>query len=72
MDEKTGKITRQATYSTDSKQSLINFIMQDIRGNYNTWEYPTNIEGIRESPTVANHYYYDDMKNNRIIASYPQ
>jgi len=70
MNEKTGKIDRVASYSIDPKKALICYIMQS-RKNFNTWEYPEHIEGIRESRTVSDHWYFDDIPNNRILASYP-
>jgi hypothetical protein len=71
MNEKTGNIKRLATYSTEPKQSMINFIMQELRHNFNTWQYPENIESIRESKMAPNHFYYDDIVNSRVIAAYP-
>ena len=70
MDEQSGKIMRTASYSLDPKQALIAYVMQS-RGNMNTWEYPTDLQGIRESTKAANHFYYDDIKHNLIIAAYP-
>lgn len=64
-----GKIEEKAIYTVDAKQALINYIMQFLKNNHNTWTYPTDIEGIRESKTKQNHYYYD--YNNIVIGSYP-
>lgn len=71
MDEKTGKIERAAVYSLDPKQAIIAYIMQ-ARKNFNTWNYPADMPGIRESGRRVNHLYYDDMANGRIIAAYPR
>jgi len=72
MDEQSGKIMRKATYSLDPKKALICYIEQTISKNFNTWEYPEDIAGIRESKKAANHFYYDDIKHNLIIAAYPE
>lgn len=71
MDEKTGKVERVAVYSLNPKQAIIAYVMQS-RKNFNSWEYPASIPGIRESGRRVNHYYYDDMANGRIIAAYPR
>lgn len=71
IDEQSGKIMRKATYSLDPKKALIAYVMQS-RGNMNTWEYPESLDGIRESKKAANHFYYDDLKHNLIIAAYPE
>ena len=64
-----GKIEEKAIYTIDSKKALIAYIMQDIKKNFNTWAYPEDMEGIRESKTVKNHFYYD--YKNIVIAAYP-
>lgn len=51
MDEKTGNIERKAEYSLDPKKALICYIEQK-KGNFDTWEYPEHIDGMRESPTL--------------------
>jgi ABC-type Mn2+/Zn2+ transport system ATPase subunit len=70
MEERSGKITRKAEYTIEPQKAIIAYIQQK-RGNYNTWTYPATMEGIRESQTVKNHFYYDDIPNNIIIAVYP-
>jgi hypothetical protein len=72
MDEKTGKIDRQATYTVPGKQAIINYIMQYIKHNFNTWQYPQDINGIRESDSRKHTYYYDDIPNNSIIMAYEE
>ena len=64
-----GNIAKKAIYSLNTKQALIAYIMQK-QNNFNTWEYPTELEGIRESKTKQNHYYFD--YNNIVISSYPK
>ena len=70
MDEKSGVIIIVADYSIEPKKALIAYVMQQ-QGDWNTWTYPDHIEGIRESAKAKNHYYYDDLANNRILAAYP-
>ena len=70
MNEKTGHIDKKAVYSLEPKAALIAYIEQK-HGNMNTWEYPKGIEGIRESPTLKDHFYFDDIPNGIIISSYP-
>lgn len=71
-DEKTGKINRLCSYSISPKRALVTFIMQFLRRNYNTWEYPDSIPGMRESSTVKDHWYFDDFENQRVLAAYPE
>lgn len=54
-----GEIKTVAVYSLEAKQSLINFIMQK-KGNYNWWEYPTELDGVRQSNTKIDTYFFDD------------
>jgi hypothetical protein len=66
-----GKISKVAEYTTEPKQALINYIEQYLRKNWNTADYPKHIKGIRESKTKKNHFYFDDQKNDLVIAAYP-
>lgn len=68
LDEN-GKLEKKAEYTCSTKQALINYVMQFKKKNFNTWTYPKELKGMRESPTVKDHYYYD--YNNLVIASYP-
>lgn len=68
LDEN-GKIEKKAEYTCNTKQALINYIMQFKKKNFNTWAYPETLTGMRESPKKDNAYYYD--YNNLVIASYP-
>jgi len=68
LDEN-GKLEKKAEYACSTKQALINYIMQFKKKNFNTWTYPKELKGMRESPTAKNHYYYD--YDNLVIASYP-
>ena len=59
-----------AEFSVPPKQALINYIHYSS-GNSCTWDYPTDMPGIRESKTAPDHFYYDDLKHKRVLASYP-
>ena len=65
-----GNINKIAEYTINPKDALVCFIMQS-RKNFNTWNYPQEIKGMRESKTVSNHWYFDDIANNRVLAAYP-
>jgi hypothetical protein len=64
-----GKITERAVYSISAKQALIAYIMQYIRKNWNTWQYPQEINGIFESPTKKGVFHFEDINNDRILTS---
>lgn len=66
-----GKITKVAEYSVEPKQALINYVQQYMNGNWNTASYPKRMKGIRESRMKKNHFYYDDIQNDKVIAAYP-
>ena len=66
-----GKITKIAEYSVEPEQALINYIQQTIHCNFNTWKYPKHMNQIRESRIKKNHFYYDDIPNDRVLTSYP-
>lgn len=63
-------VVPRAVYSCTPKKALINYIMQTIKHNFNTWSYPENIDGIGESATAKDHWYYN--YNGVCIASYPK
>ena len=65
-----GNINKIAEYTLSPKEALIAFVMQS-RKNFNTWDYPKEIKGMRESNTVPNHWYFDDIINDRVLAAYP-
>ena len=67
LREKGGGVKRIASYSTPPKRSMVNYIMQYIHNNFNTWEYPDIIKGMRE---VRGNWYFDDIKGKRVIAAY--
>ncbi len=59
-DELTGEEKSQTIYTSTmtTKEALIAWIMQYIKHDYNTWNYPNNIEGITESKKRKDTYYY--------------
>lgn len=71
VDEKTGEVERKCSYSVDPEKAIVNYIMQYIKNNWNTWQYPKYIEGVRQSINAPGHYYYDDVPNGKIICAYP-
>jgi len=66
-----GNIHKVAEYNLPPKQAMIAYIEQSIYNNFNTWTYPEAIAVIRQSDTVPDHWYYDDIKNGRVLAAYP-
>lgn len=44
----TGEIEKEAIYILPAKKALISYLQQR-NGNYNTWTYPEDMEGIRKS-----------------------
>lgn len=47
-----------ALYCLPAKQALICAIEQ-YKGNFNTWEYPKNIDGIHKSNVIKGRLLYD-------------
>ena len=70
LSEYDGAIRKKAEYSLPPKKALVCYIQQ-CNGNFNTWEYPDHLPGMRESKTVPDHWYYDDIENRRVVAAYP-
>ena len=76
LEEGKPDVRRVASYSCSPKQALVAYVMQYIKNNWNTWEYPEMLEGMRESQTIADHWYYDlfkgrNAKVNAVISAYP-
>jgi hypothetical protein len=67
---KDNNITEVSSYGVDAKQALICYIQQNINHNWNTWQYPLEMNGIYESPTKQGVFYFNDKNNNRILQSY--
>ena len=70
LDEKTGKIEKKALFSLSPQNAMVAFVRQS-EGDFHTWNYPEKLPGMRQSKTVSNHWYYDDIKNARVLAAYP-
>ena len=64
-----GGLRKVAEYSLPPKAALVAFIEQDVRKNFQTWNYPTLIDGMREG--ARGHWYYDDFTGKRVLAAYP-
>lgn len=60
-----GIIEEIAEYSLEPKTALIAFLQQ-TRGNYNTWDYPSDMIGIYKR---LDRFYYIDIANNRTIGA---
>lgn len=71
LKEGNPEIVKKAEYSIEPKKALIAYVMQNIFHNFNTWSYPDEIKGLRESDTIKNHWYYDDFQGRRVLAAYP-
>ena len=71
-----GRLEKVAEYSLSPKKALVAFIKQSIEGDMQTWRYPEEIAGMRESQTVPDHWYFDHFAKdatdrNYVLASYP-
>ncbi len=69
-------VRKVAEYSLPPKEAMVCFIEQTLKGNLNTWEYPEEIAGMRESDTIPDHWYYDVFRGrngnvNAVYSSYP-
>jgi hypothetical protein len=69
-DKETGELKHSCLFTANTKQALINHIRQAIHNDYNTWNYPEHIEGIKESTTKQGVLYYE--YENQIIQAIPQ
>lgn len=67
-----GVLSKVAEYSLSAREALVAYIMQYVRGNYHTWNYPDHIDGMRRS-NLTYAWYYDviDGMNSYVLASYP-
>lgn len=58
-DGRSGDFIKTSLYTNISvKQALINAVYQ-LKGNFNTWEYPTELDGIYKSKMVKDRLLYD-------------
>lgn len=58
FDAEKGDFISEELYDLPPKKALINAIEQ-YKGNYNTWEYPKEIDGIYKSKMVKDRLMYD-------------
>ena len=72
LKEGVGFVRLVAVYSLDPKAALVAYIRQSIYKDFETWTYPEEIPGMRESDTVKDHWYYDDHAGRRVISAYPE
>lgn len=52
-----GEFYDLATYSLEPKAALIAYYMQNTKKTYNTWNYPTDLDHIRERPMGLGYMY---------------
>lgn len=76
LEEGNTELRKVAEYALSPKQALVAYIKQTLEKNFNTWEYPEIVEGMRQSDTVADHWYFDKFKRkyggrDAVIAAYP-
>lgn len=76
LEEGDPDIKKVAEYSKEPKQALICWLQQNICHNYNTWQYPEEMIGMRESDTLPDHWYFDLFKSrgdsmNAVVCAYP-
>ena len=69
------ELKKRAVYSLPPKKAIVCYIEQVLFHNTNTWDYPEEIEGMRQSSTVADHWYFDEFRDrhgvNGVLAAYP-
>lgn len=69
-------VRKRVEYTLPPKKALVCYVEQYINNNWNTWEYPEEIKGMRESQTIKDHWYYDVFRKslsdkNMVVAAYP-
>lgn len=63
-----GKIVEIGVFvGIDPKPALVAHIMQIIRHNFNTWEYPEVVEGMYRG-IVSSNWYYDTQDGGTLAA----
>jgi hypothetical protein len=62
FDAKAGEFIQKSFYCLSAKQALIAAVMR-YNGNFNTWEYPENIEGIYKSNCIKHRLLFDINEN---------
>jgi hypothetical protein len=68
---RTGKDVKTYLYhGITRKQGIINYIMQEKHNNFNTWEYPTSLDGIIKSNFIKDRILYQYNDNTIIYSQY--
>lgn len=58
FDATKGEFVKEAVYCLPPKKALICAVNQ-YKGNFNTWEYPNDMEGIHKSNCVKGRLLFD-------------
>lgn len=68
-DATRGEFIKEYIYhNMTRKKAIICFLKQEIDHNYNTWDYPNDIDGIYKSKSIKDRIYYD-LSDNQVIYS---
>lgn len=62
-----GNIKELTSYSLNPKDALIAYYMQQEKKNYSTWDYPKELDNIKERKSGKGYYY--TQGNGNIIVS---
>lgn len=65
-----GNIVQLAVYSLNPEEALIAWIYQNLRNDFNTWDYPKHMKGVKPCKRGTG-YYYEDRKTDTVYAAYP-
>ena len=57
-----GKMSRVAEYTLPAKKALVCYIRQHLNNDYSWWNYPEEIQGMRQSEFKSSVWEYDDGK----------
>lgn len=69
FDASKGYYVKEARYTLPPMEAMIAAVEQ-YKGNYNTWEYPKKLDGVRKSNFVKGRLLYD-LTENLILESQP-
>lgn len=58
MIDENGNISHLATYSLEPKKALIAYYMQNEKNNFNTWNYPSDLEIIKHMSNGSDFAYF--------------
>ena len=62
FDGRKGEFVKEIIYTLSPRKALICAAMQ-YKGNFNTWEYPDDLEGIYKSKVIKDRLLYDIDEN---------